>query len=184
MGIDFAIINDDGLPVELGEVAIIPPSIGLSVSLLNADHDKVYYSGMPTFNGIPLRRHGDQVCRYPNKTYSILGRVDDTMNLGGIKVSAAEIERAITDIPLIRETAAIAVRPSDHGPSQLVIYAATSTTPDKASTIKEMQKRINLQLNPLFKIHDLVFMDELPKTASNKIMRRVLRKEYTSKHHH
>lgn len=182
MGMDFAILNEDGLSADLGEVALIPPSIGLSVSLLNADHDKVYYSGMPKLNGVQLRRHGDQICQYHNKTYSILGRVDDTMNLGGIKVSAAEIERAISDLTSVRETAAIAVRPSDHGPSQLVIYAAVATPPDKAETMKEMQKRINQQLNPLFKIHDLVFLEDLPKTASNKIMRRVLRKEYSSKH--
>lgn len=183
MGSAFAILNEDGLPADLGEVALIPPSIGLSVALLNADHDKVYYSGMPKLDGVPLRRHGDQICRYHNNTYSILGRVDDTMNLGGIKVSAAEIERAISDMTSVRETAAISVKPSDHGPSQLVIYAAVSTPPDKTETMKEMQKRINQHLNPLFKIHDLVFLEDLPKTASNKIMRRVLRKEYTSKHH-
>lgn len=183
MGLDFAILNEEGQSADIGEVAIIPPSIGLSVALLNADHDRVYYSGMPKLDGLPLRRHGDQICRYPNHTYSILGRVDDTMNLGGIKVSAAEIERAIADLTSVRETAAIAVKPSDHGPSQLVIYAAVSSTPDKSETMKEMQKRINQQLNPLFKIHDVVFITDLPKTASNKIMRRVLRKEYTIKHH-
>jgi acetyl-CoA synthetase len=183
MGSDFAILNEDGEPADLGEVAIIPPSIGLSVELLNADHEKVYYSGMPTLDGVPLRRHGDQICRHPNHTFSILGRVDDAMNLGGIKVSAAEIERAIADLPQIRETAAIAIKPADNGPSQLVIYAATSSAPDKQATMKEMQKRINHHLNPLFKIHDIVFIDDLPKTASNKIMRRLLRKEYMSKHH-
>ena len=182
MGLDFAILSEDGQPAEIGEVAILPPSFGLSVELLNADHDKVYYSGMPTLDGIPLRRHGDQICRYANNTYSILGRVDDTMNLGGIKVSAAEIERAIADLAEVRETAAIAVKPADHGPSQLVIYAAVSSLPDKTALMHEMQKRINQQLNPLFKIHDIVFISDLPKTASNKIMRRVLRKEYTNKH--
>ena len=183
MGSDFAILNEAGEPADMGEVAIIPPSIGLSVELLNADHDKVYYNGMPTFNGIPLRRHGDQICRYPNHTYSILGRVDDTMNLGGIKVSAAEIERALADIDAIFESAAIAVKPAHNGPSQLIIYAVATNPPDKSSTMKMMQQRINQHLNPLFRIQDLIFVSELPKTASNKIMRRVLRNEYTNKHH-
>ncbi len=179
MGSDFTILNEDGQPAELGETALIPPALGLSVRLLNADHQKVYYTGMPTLNGIALRRHGDAICRYANGTYAILGRVDDTMNLGGIKVSAAEIERAIADLPPIRETAAIAIKPADNGPSQLVIFAAVSNTPDKMETLKKMQSRINQRLNPLFKIHDVVFVEELPKTASNKIMRRVLRKMIT-----
>ncbi len=41
-----------------------------------------------------------------------------------------------------------------------------------------MQKRINTELNPLFRIHDIVMVETLPKTASNKIMRRVLRDTY------
>jgi acetyl-CoA synthetase len=182
MGSDFTILNEDGQSASVGEVALLPPSIGLSLMLLNADHHKVYYSGMPTLNGHPLRRHGDQICRYPNHTYSILGRVDDTMNLGGIKVSAAEIERAIADLPPIRETAAISIKTTDNGPSQLVIYAAVTPAPEKFSIMKMMQLRINQHLNPLFKIHDLVFIDNLPKTASNKIMRRELRKEYVEKY--
>ncbi len=180
MGSDFTILNEQGVPSELGEVAIIPPALGLSVSLLNADHTKVYYTGMPRWHNVTLRRHGDQICRYPNQTYSILGRVDDTMNLGGIKVSAAEIERAIADLEPVRESAAIAIKPADNGPSQLVIYAAVTNKPsDKQEILKRMQQRINQHLNPLFKIHDVVFVADLPKTASNKIMRRVLRKEYS-----
>lgn len=184
MGSDFTILNEQGVHSDLGEVAIIPPALGLSVSLLNADHHKVYYAGMPTLNKVTLRRHGDQICRYPNQTYSILGRVDDTMNLGGIKVSAAEIERAIADLEPVREAAAIAIRPADNGPSQLVIYAAVAQIPsDKNEILKRMQQRINQHLNPLFKIHDIVFVEDLPKTASNKIMRRVLRKEYNDDKH-
>lgn len=178
MGIDFTILDEAGQISNLGEVSIIPPSIGLSVKLLNADHEKVYYNGMSLQNGVPLRRHGDQIYRYPKQLYSILGRVDDTMNLGGIKVSAAEIERVLTDLTPIHETAAISIKPQDNGLSLLVIYAATSSHPDKSEMMKVMQKRINQYLNPLFKIHDIVFVEELPKTASNKIMRRVLRKEY------
>lgn len=180
MGSDFVILNEQGEIDTLGEVALIPPALGLSVNLLNADHEKVYYTGMPILNGTQLRRHGDQICQLKHHTYAILGRVDDTMNLGGIKVSAAEIERAIADMPSIQETAAIAIKPADNGPTQLVIYAVTEATLDKAITIAAMQKRINQYLNPLFKIHDVVLVKELPKTSSNKIMRRVLRKGYVS----
>ncbi len=182
MGLDFVILDENGQLAESGEVAIVPPSIGLSTVLLNADHTKVYFENMPTTaHGIRLRRHGDQIKRLENGYYSIQGRVDDTMNLGGIKTSSAEIERALTGIPKIIEVAAIAVAPPENGPSQLVIFAATSDLPDKQLTMKEMQTRINQHINPLFKIHDVIFIKELPKTASNKIMRRVLRKEYMEK---
>ena len=174
IGLNVTIINDEGKASDIGEVALIPPSIGLSVKLLNADHHDVYFANMPE----NFRRHGDQIERLANGYYRVLGRVDDTMNLGGIKISSAEIERAIVGIPGILETAAIGVAPPNSGPSLLVIYAATTENLSSQETKIAMQKLINKYLNPLFKIHDLIFCRELPKTASNKIMRRVLRKEY------
>lgn len=169
MGNHFTILAD-------GEVALIPPSLGLSTTLLNNNHHKVYFADMPTLtNGTPLRRHGDQLTQLDNGYYTIQGRVDDTMNLGGIKVSSAEIERALVGLDNIIETAAIAISPPNNGPSLLVIYAATTAQLDKQSVQKLMQQRINQRINPLFKIHDVIFVNELPKTASNKIMRRVLR---------
>ncbi len=179
MGIDISILDERGLETNEGEVAIIPPSMGLSTQLLNADHHQIYYANMPkTKEGFILRRHGDQIKKLKNGYFCILGRVDDTMNLGGIKISAAEIERALVGISDIKECAAIAISPSGNGPSQLVIYAATDTKLEKNEIRKIMQQRINTHLNPLFKIHDVVFVAELPKTASNKIMRRLLRKQY------
>src|SRR3990167_9784719 len=98
------------------------------------------------------------------------------MNLGGIKISSAEIERALAGIPEITEVAAVACHPPLGGPSQLVIYAATTHLLNRDEMMQIMQKKINSHLNPLFKIHDLVFIENLPKTASNKIIRRELRK--------
>lgn len=179
MGSSFVIIDEDGNPTDNGEIALVPPSLGLSTELVNADHHQVYYENMPKLSdGTLLRRHGDQVCRLPSGNYCVLGRVDDTMNLGGIKISSAEIERILVGINHITETAAIAVTPFNHGPSSLVIYIATQQDLPKGEIKKIMQARINQHLNPLFKIYDIVFINELPKTASNKIMRRVLRKQY------
>lgn len=177
-GLNFTILDEQGKESNIGEVAIIPPSIGLSTTLLNANHHQVYFTNMPTIRETVLRKHGDQIKRYENGYYSILGRVDDSMNLGGIKVSAAEIERVLVGINDIIEVAAIAITPPDNGPSQLVIYAAGNTQLEKKLVMIEMQRRINNELNPLFKIYDVVFITDLPKTASNKIMRRILRKKY------
>ena len=101
------------------------------------------------------------------------------MNLGGIKVSSAEIEQVLQSVPGVFETAAIAVA-SDGGPSQLVIYAVCprSHIGDKETMAAAMQGAIKRDLNPLFKIHDLVLIEALPRTASNKIMRRELRAQY------
>ena len=127
-----------------------------------------------------LRRHGDQMEHLPNGYYRAQGRVDDTMNLGGIKVSSAEIERALNGAEGICETVAIAISPPEGGPSQLVIYAVVEPDvykhPEALKT--SLQAMIRQRLNPLFKIHDVAIVDSFPRTASNKVMRRVLRDRY------
>jgi acetyl-CoA synthetase len=181
MGLDFILISETGEPTDSGEVALIPPSMGLSTELLNAEHHDIYFANMPSLARYPLlRRHGDYLRKLPHDLYCALGRVDDTMNIGGIKISSAEIERVLVGIPHVIETAAIAINLASPGPSHLVIFASVD---DIKSTLQEtlkanMQSRINQHLNPLFKIYDIVLINELPKTASNKIMRRTLRSQY------
>jgi acetyl-CoA synthetase len=86
----------------------------------------------------------------------------------------------LQSVPHVTETAAIAVSP-DGGPSRLVIYAVCSAgqTLSKGELITAMQAAIKRDLNPLFRIHDLVLLDALPRTASNKVMRRTLRDQWS-----
>ena len=182
LGLDLYTLDEQGQPSDNGEVFLVPPSIGLSTRLLNRDHHEVYFRGTPTGpRGEVLRRHGDQIERLGAGFFRAHGRADDTMNLSGIKVSSAEIERVVSKVAGIVETAAIAVSPADGGPSQLVIYAVLDATAnrDQKALAKAMQVAIAKGLNPLFKIHDVRLIDSLPRTASNKVMRRVLRSQYT-----
>lgn len=181
LGLDIIITDSEGHPANKGEVFIIPPSIGLSTELLNADHQQVYFANVPqTQHSVPMRRHGDQIERLSNNYYRARGRVDDTMNLSGIKVSSAEIEQVLNAEEGICETAAIAVSSASGGPSQLIIYAVVKPDiqQDKAAIAASLQTAINQRLNPLFKIHDVAIVDCLPRNSSNKVMRRVLRDRY------
>lgn len=167
-------------PAQAGEVFIVPPAIGLSQRLLNRDHRQEYYEGTPALeDGHPLRKHGDNylVAGKVGNTlfYRSRGRSDDTMNLGGIKVSAVEIEKVLNQHPAVRETAAVAMAPGEGGPEQLVVHYVPQTATDKEVLKKELQRALSTQLNPLFRIHQLVAQSSLPRTASNKLMRRALR---------
>ncbi|MGY8826263.1 MAG: AMP-binding protein [Candidatus Latescibacterota bacterium] len=179
LGTDIAILNEWGGACNNGEVFLRPPSIGLSTELINGDHQAAYYGNTPQIGGQTLRRHGDQVERIGAGHYRVHGRVDDAMNLGGIKVSSAEIERVLNAIEGVEETAAIAVAPSSGGPSQLVVYAVLAHAIEDLPAI--LQETIRRQLNPLFKIKDVVLAESLPRTASNKVMRRVLRDQYAQR---
>jgi acetyl-CoA synthetase len=180
LGSQLVILDEQGRPADNGEVFLVPPTLGYSQRLLNRDHHEVYFAGAPPGpGGVPLRRHGDQIERLPGGYFRALGRVDDTMNLGGIKVSSAEIERVLDTVAGVRRTAAVAVNPAGGGPSELVIYAVVEDPAEAVPALTaRLQQAIKTRLNPLFRIADVVVVEALPVTASNKIMRRDLRGRY------
>jgi acetyl-CoA synthetase len=178
LGCDFVLLDEEGRTAEKGEAFIDGPSIGLSTRLLNRDHDAVYFKETPIGpSGMPLRRHGDELESLPGGYYRVAGRSDDTMNLGGIKVGCAEIERVLNALPGVRETSAVAVPPPGGGPSRLVVFLVQKE--EAARSVEEwapiFQKAIREQLNPLFRLHEVCLTDAMPRTASNKVMRRELR---------
>ncbi|KAL3020451.1 hypothetical protein AAZX31_05G144900 [Glycine max] len=123
-------------------------------------------------------RHGDIIKRTAGGRFIGQGRADDTMNLGGIKTSSVEIEHVCDRANKgILETAAISVSPANGGPEQLVIFAVLKKGYNSnAETLKrKFSKAIQSNLNPLFKVSLVKIVPDFPRTASNKLLRRVLR---------
>lgn len=187
MGCSLFVLGDDGHPIPqnvpgMGELALGPLMFGASSTLLNADHYNVYFKGMPLWNGKILRRHGDVFERTSRGYYHAHGRADDTMNLGGIKVSSVEIERICNAVDSnVLETAAIGVPPPQGGPEQLVIAVVFKDSDDSTVDLDKLRISFNSavqkKLNPLFRISHVVPCSSLPRTATNKVMRRVLRQQ-------
>lgn len=198
LGGSFALLNDEGEETNdeedvnvIGEVAVRTPFIGSSTSLLNGDNRTTYYDGMPrsVVNGAPLRRHGDRFERLRGGFYRAHGRTDDTFNLGGIKTSSVEIERACDRAAAAAnagaETAAVAVPPIGGGPDRLWIVLVplfegeeekTKDAAREEALVKLFNDAIKRALNPLFKVHRVLLEPGgLPRNASNKILRRTLR---------
>jgi len=182
LGGEFILLDENNNKSTKGELFLIPPIMGLSNTLLNRNHYDVYYKDTPEYQGKLLRRHGDQLEQLENGYFKALGRVDDAINLGGIKVSSVQIEAVLNRLSFIKESAAIAVSPKGGGPSLLVIYyVENKSLITDNERLQGVKKSISKQLNPLFKVTDLVKIEALPRTASNKVMRRKLRELYENK---
>ncbi|MEZ6090629.1 MAG: AMP-binding protein [Pirellulaceae bacterium] len=179
LGSDWMLLDEKGSRQDVGEVFLVPPSLGLSTRLLNRDHHEVYYAELPIGpNGQLLRRHGDQMEALAEGYFRADGRVDDAMNLGGIKVSCVQIEELLSQHPEVQHVAACAVPPTGGGPDRLILFVGADARTTLSTLQTELQQMIKRNLNPLFKIHDVRRIDQLPRTASNKIMRRELRQIY------
>ena len=196
LGVDFVILDETGAEVgegDTGELFLLPPALGMSQRLLNGDHDEVYYAGCPAGpEGEDLRRHGDNTQRLHRGYYRAQGRADDGMNLGGITVSPLELERIVDGHPAVYESAAVAVQPEGEGAERLVVFivpeggisaAGSPVDPENSAGLDldpdilkpELQSLISSGLNPLFRIYRVFIVDELPHTASGKLIRRILR---------
>jgi acetyl-CoA synthetase len=185
-GTEFILVTDQHKALTengSGEVFIIPPAMGLSQTLLNKSHQEEYYSNLPNIPTYPiLRKHGDGF--YLHKWdhilyYKSIGRSDDTMNLGGIKISSIEIESVINIHPDVYECAAIATQDKNGGPEKLVLVIHPTKPNIDGNQLKStLQKMLQNELNPLFKINNIYFRENLPRTTSNKLLRKELRKEF------
>ena len=108
----------------------------------------------------------------------ILGRVDDVMNVSGHRLSTAEIESALVSHPRVAEAAVVGA--SDETTGQAVVAfvilrqdGAEGSQGDEL--VQELRNHVGQQIGPIAKPRSIMVVDELPKTRSGKIMRRLLK---------
>jgi len=174
MGLDFDIL-EDGRPASRGEVFLHPPSIGLSNDLLNYDHDREYYAGLPRGpKGEVLRRHGDRIERLGGGYFRHHGRIDDMININGVKTSAEEM-RSVLLHELVYDAKPVAVDVDGSGQHSLVVYAVPKdaslldSEPLRDRLSKDFVRAIKEKLNPLLAhVHDVVLVPELPQAGPGK----------------
>ena len=159
-----------------GELCVVPPMLGTSDHLFNRSHYETYFVGMPSGpRGETLRRHGDAMEKLKGGYYVAHGRCDDTMNLGGIKVSSVEIERACNaSMPNdIVETAAFSVPPPGGGPERLVVAAVPREGRGvvESNVRKSFVDAVKEHLNPLFKVDEVVVWRPFPATPTPAVAR-------------
>jgi acetyl-CoA synthetase len=121
---------------------------------------------------------GDGANRDMDGYFWIMGRIDDVLNVSGHRLGTMEIESALVSNPLVAE-AAVVGRPDEltgEAISAFVVLKQDRPTGDEALRIaKELRDWVAKEIGAIAKPKDIRFGDNLPKTRSGKIMRRLLR---------
>ncbi len=111
--------------------------------------------------------------------FTITGRIDDVLNVSGHRMGTMEIESALVAHSTLVAEAAVVGRPDDLTGEAIVAFVVlkrSRPTGDEAKAIaKELRDWVGKQIGPIAKPKDIRFGDNLPKTRSGKIMRRLLR---------
>ena len=180
-GIMAAIVDETGHDVPNGQGGILVVKRPWPSMIRNiwGDPERFKKSYFPEELGGKLYLAGDGSIRDKDTGYfTIMGRIDDVLNVSGHRMGTMEIESALVANPLVAE-AAVVGRPDDMTGEAIcafVVLKRSRPDGDEAKQIaNELRNWVGKEIGPIAKPKDIRFGDNLPKTRSGKIMRRLLR---------
>ncbi|MCY0387799.1 acetate--CoA ligase [Robbsia sp. Bb-Pol-6] len=180
-GILAAVVDETGQEVPNGQggILVIKRPWPAMLRTVWRDPERFRKSYFPEELGGTLYLAGDGAVRDATTgNFTIMGRIDDVLNISGHRMGTMEIESALVSHPLVAE-AAVVGRPDDTTGEAIVAFVVlkrTRPTGDEGRAIaNELRAWVAKQIGPIAKPRDLRFGDNLPKTRSGKIMRRLLR---------
>jgi acetyl-CoA synthetase len=118
---------------------------------------------------------GDGAKRDDEGYFWLLGRVDDVMNVSGHRISTLEVESALVDHPKVAEAAVVGRQDEDTGQAIAAFVTLKGVDKGDEALIKEIREHVAKRIGKIARPKSIVFTDELPKTRSGKIMRRLLK---------
>jgi acetyl-CoA synthetase len=176
-----AIVDEAGhdVPNGQGGLLVVKRPWPSMIRTIWGDADRFKKSYYPAELGGHLYLAGDGSIRDKETGYfTIVGRIDDVLNVSGHRMGTMEIESALVSHPMVAE-AAVVGRPDEttgEAISAFVVLKQMRPTGDEALKIaKELRDWVAKEIGPIAKPKDIRFGDNLPKTRSGKIMRRLLR---------
>ncbi len=180
-GIQAAVVDETGKDVPWGQGGILVVKKPWPSMIRNiwGDPERFKKSYFPQdFQG-KYYLAGDGSIRDAEKGYfTITGRIDDVLNVSGHRMGTMEVESALVSHPLVAE-AAVVGRPDDMtGEAVCAFVVLKCPRPEGEAAVKlanELRNHVGKEIGPIAKPKDIRFGDNLPKTRSGKIMRRLLR---------
>jgi acetyl-CoA synthetase len=174
-GIGVDIVNDRAESVPLGGGGYIVltrpwPSMLRGIYGDPERYKETYWSKFP---GLYLA--GDGCNRDTDGDYWFMGRIDDVMNISGHRISTAEVESALVDHPAVAEAAVVGKNDDITGQAICCFVSLRGGYTGSDALAKELREHVGVKLGKFTIPKYLTFTQELPKTRSGKIMRRLLR---------
>jgi len=175
LGMDIDVWGPDGKPVppgEVGELVCKKPWPAMTRGLWKNPQRylETYWSRWP---GVWV--HGDWASVDEDGYWFLHGRSDDTMNIAGKRLGPAEVESALTNHAAVVESAAVGVPDRIKGEAVWCFVVIKPGYERDAHLASELVRTVVEHLGKAFKPSRIVFVDDLPKTRSAKIVRRAIR---------
>ena len=180
-GIDAAIVDEAGheVPWGTGGLLVIKRPWPSMIRTIWGDPERYKKSYYPEELGGKVYLAGDGAIRDKTTGYfTIMGRIDDVLSVSGHRLGTMEIESSLVSNPLVAEAAVVGKPHEIKGESIVAYVVLKGKRPegDEAKAIvNQLRDWVGKEIGPIAKPEDIRFGDNLPKTRSGKIMRRLLR---------
>jgi acetyl-CoA synthetase len=181
-GIMAAIVDETGhdLPNGQGGILVVKRPWPSMVRTIWNDPERFKKTYFPEELGGKLYLAGDGSVRDKDTGYfTIMGRIDDVLNVSGHRLGTMEVESALVANSKLVAEAAVVGRPDDMTGEAIVAFVvlkgARPSGEEAKKIASELRDWVAKEIGPIAKPKDIRFGDNLPKTRSGKIMRRLLR---------
>jgi acetyl-CoA synthetase len=174
-GIDAAVLDEDGNEVEdeQGLLALRKPWPGM-LRTLYKDDDRFVETYFDKW-GKETYLVGDAARKDEDGYFWIIGRVDDVINVSGHRMSTAEVESAVVSHAKVAECAVIGQQDEDSGQSICAFVTLEGDLEGGEEMENEIRETVAKRIGKIARPKRIIWADDLPKTRSGKIMRRLLR---------
>jgi acetyl-CoA synthetase len=174
-GVRAAVVDDDNRDAgtEQGFLTLTRPWPGMLRTLFREDERfiETYWSKFDRETYVV----GDGARRDEDGYLWVIGRIDDVLNVSGHRMSTAEIESAIVSYARVAESAVIGQADEDTGHSVTAFVTLQGGGDGDDDLVEEIREHVAKRIGKLARPKRIIWADDLPKTRSGKIMRRLLR---------
>lgn len=176
-GISAKVVDDNAVPVERGNGGYLIldkpwPSMLRGIWGEPERYKETYWS---RYEGIYFA--GDGAKLDEDGAMWLLGRVDDVMNISGHRISTTEVESALVSHAMVAEAAVVGANDemTGQGIVAFVILRGGIEGANGEALVQELRAHVGKEIGPIARPRQILVVQELPKTRSGKIMRRLLR---------
>jgi acetyl-CoA synthetase len=173
-GIEAEVVDDQGRRVERGGGYLTLPTPWPSMLRgIYGDPERYVETYWSRFPGRYFAGDGAKLDK--DAYLWLLGRVDDVMNVSGHRVSTTEVESALVDHPSVAEAAVVGATDATTGQAIIAFVTLKGGEEPAEARGEELRRHVAQKIGPIARPKTVIFTEDLPKTRSGKIMRRLLR---------
>ena len=175
-GVEADVVNEEGksVPPHTGGYLVLRKPWPAQFRTIYNDPDRYVQTYFSRF-GPDVYVTGDGARREEDGYFWLLGRIDDVMNVAGHRLSTYEIESALVDHDAVAEAAVVSRADPHLGEAIVAFVTLRAGARGDLEIIGELREHVSMKIGKIARPHSIVLTQDLPKTRSGKIMRRLLR---------